>query len=75
MAKECSSTDKLPQGDLLSHSVIRIIDCPDMTSTVYRGCKATNQTNRTKVSAKIQATTYSLCSLFSDEFLLCENAC
>ena len=40
------STGKLPPGGLPRNSVIRITDHPDMTSAAYRGCKATNQTNK-----------------------------
>ena len=36
-------TDKLPPGGLSKISVVRITDRPDMTSSVYRGCKATNK--------------------------------
>ena len=47
MAKECTlSTSKLSPGGLPRNSVIRITDLPDMTSAVYRGCKATNRTNK-----------------------------
>ena len=40
------STDKLPMGGLPRNSVVRITDRPDVTSAVYRGHKATNQTNK-----------------------------
>ena len=36
------SSGKLRLGHL--HCVVRITDCHNMTSAVYRGCKATNQT-------------------------------
>ena len=45
MGKQCNlSTGKLPLGSLHRNSVVRMIDCPDMTSAVYLGRKATNQT-------------------------------
>ena len=40
------STGKLPFGGLSRNSVDRITDCPNMTSAVYLGCKAINQTNK-----------------------------
>ena len=44
MAKKFAlSTDKLPLGGLSKISVVRITVRPDMTSSVYRGCKATNK--------------------------------
>ena len=47
MAKECMlRTDKLPLGGLPRNSVVRITDCPDMTSAVYCVRKAINQTNK-----------------------------
>ena len=47
MAKECTlSTGKLPLGGLPRNSVVRITDHPNMTSAVYCGCKAINQTNK-----------------------------
>ena len=30
--------------------MVRITDCPDMTSAVHHGCKSTNQRNIQKVS-------------------------
>ena len=47
MAKECmlSTGIKLPLGGLPRNSVVRMTDRQDMTSAVYCGCKATNQTN------------------------------
>ena len=48
MAKECNlCTGKLSLGvgGLPRNSVVRISDHPNMTSAVYHGCKATNQTN------------------------------
>ena len=42
------STGKLLQGGLPRISVVRVIDCPNMTSAVAYGCKATNQ-NRFKM--------------------------
>ena len=39
-------TCKLPMGGLLKNSVVKINDCPNMTSAVYRGRKATNQTKQ-----------------------------
>ena len=45
MAKECTlSTGNLPTGGLSRDSVVRITDCPDMTSAVYHRYKATKQT-------------------------------
>ena len=44
------STGKLPLGVLLRNSVVRITDRPDMISAVYRGSKATNQTNKQNFS-------------------------
>ena len=45
MAKECTqSTGKLPLGGLPRDSVVRIADRLDMTSAVYHGRKAKNQT-------------------------------
>ena len=45
MAKECAlSTGYLPRGGLPRNSVDRITDCPDMTSAVDRGRKASTQT-------------------------------
>ena len=38
------STGLLPPGGLPRNSVVRINDRPDMTSAVYCGCKALNQT-------------------------------
>ena len=40
------STGKLPLGGLQRKRVVRITDRLDMTSAVYPGCKATNQTNK-----------------------------
>ena len=40
------STGKLPLGGLHRNSVVRITDRPDMTSAVYGGRKALNQTNK-----------------------------
>ena len=40
------STGKLPLGGLHRNSVLRIIDCPDMTSAVNHGHKAIIQTNK-----------------------------
>ena len=45
MEKECTlSIGKMPLGCLPRKSVVRITDRLDMTSAVYTGCKATNQT-------------------------------
>ena len=45
MSIECiPSTGKLPSGGLPRNSVVRINDHSDMTSAVYRGHEATNQT-------------------------------
>ena len=47
MAKECAlSTGKLPPRGLPRNRGVRIIDCPDMTSAVYCGHNATNETNK-----------------------------
>ena len=47
MAKGCAlSTGYLPRGGLPMNSVDRITDCPDMTSAVDRGGKASTQTNK-----------------------------
>ena len=47
MAKQCTlSTGKLPPIGLPRNSVVRITDRPDITSAVYLGLKATNQTNK-----------------------------
>ena len=47
MAKGCAlSTGYLPRGGLPRNSVDRITDCPDMTSAVDRGRKASTQTNK-----------------------------
>ena len=47
MVKECMlSSGKLPLGGLPRNNVVRITDLPDMTSAVYSGRKATNQTNK-----------------------------
>ena len=49
MAKEFTlSTGNLPRGGLPRNSVVRITDRPDMTSAVYHGRKALNQTNKGK---------------------------
>ena len=40
------STGKLLPDGLPRNSVVRIMDHPDMTSAVYHGHKATNQTNK-----------------------------
>ena len=49
MAKEYTlSIGKLPPGGLSSHSLVRMTDHSDMTSAVYCGRKATNQTNNDK---------------------------
>ena len=43
VVKECTlRTGKLPPRGLSRNSVLRIIDRPDITSTVYHGRKATN---------------------------------
>ena len=43
MEKECTlSTGKLPLGGLPRNSVVPITDCPEFTSDVYRGQKASN---------------------------------
>ena len=45
MVMECMlSTGKLPLEGLPKNSVVRITDRPDMTSAVYHGHKASNQT-------------------------------
>ena len=41
-----TKSGKLPLEDLPSNSVGRITDHPDMTSAVYHGHRATNQTNK-----------------------------
>ena len=46
MAKECTLSTGKPLGGLPSSSVVRITDCPDMTSAVYRGRKASTQTKK-----------------------------
>ena len=47
MATECTfGTGKLPQGGLTKNSLVLISDRPDMTASVYRGRKATNETNK-----------------------------
>ena len=49
MAKRCAlSTGNLLRGGLPRNSVDRITDRPDMTSAVYRGRKASTQTNKQK---------------------------
>ena len=46
MAKGCVlSTGYLPRGGLPKNSVDRITDCPDMTSAVDRGRKASIKKN------------------------------
>ena len=40
------STGKLPLGGLRSSNDVTITDHPDMTSAVYRGRKAPNQTKK-----------------------------
>ena len=53
MVKECMlSTGKLPLGGLPRNSVVRIADCPDMTSAVHRGRQASNQTHVLPQSAQ-----------------------
>ena len=48
--KECMlSTGKLPQGGLPRNSVVRIDDHPNVTSAVYSGHKAINQTNHLQI--------------------------
>ena len=50
MAKGCAlSTGYLPRGGLPRNSVDRLTDCPDMTSAVDHGRKASTQTNKTKI--------------------------
>ena len=56
------SSGKLPLGGLHLNSVVRIIDRPDMISTVYSGCKATkrmtqgvNQVSFTKINEGFQS--------------------
>ena len=50
MAKECTlSSGKPPLGCLSRESVIKITDRLDMTSAVYRGRKASTQTNQTNI--------------------------
>ena len=50
--KKCTlSTVKLPLGGLSRNSVVWITDRPDMTLAVYRGRKASTQTNKTIVSS------------------------
>ena len=44
------SSGKLPLGGLSRNNVVMITDRPDMTSAVYGGRKATNQTNKQKTS-------------------------
>ena len=47
MAKGCAlSTGYLPRAGLPRNSVDRITDCPDMTSAVDRGRKASTQTTK-----------------------------
>ena len=47
MAKRCAlSTGNLLRGGLPRNNVDRITDRPDMTSAVYRGRKASTQTNK-----------------------------
>ena len=41
-----SSTGMLPLGGLPRNSFVKIFDRPDMSSAVYRGRKATQQTNK-----------------------------
>ena len=51
MVKRCAlSTGYMPQGGLPRNIVDRITDCPDMTSAVDRGRKASTQTNKQKVN-------------------------
>ena len=53
MVKECRlSSGKLPLGGLLRTSVVRMTDRPNMASAVYRGRKATSQTNKQEVMDK-----------------------
>ena len=40
------NTGKLPAGGLPRNSVVKVTDRPNMTSAVYRGCKALNQTKK-----------------------------
>ena len=50
MVKECVlSTGKLSPGGLPRNSVARITDRLDMTSAVYRGCKAINKMKMMKL--------------------------
>ena len=52
MAKRCAlSTGNLLRGGLPRNSVDRITDHPDMTSALYRGRKASTQTNKQKLLA------------------------
>ena len=54
MAKECALiTGKLPLGGLPRNSVVRIIDCPDMTSAVDRGHKASTQPTMFDISVQV----------------------
>ena len=48
------STGNLPQGGLLRNSVDRITDRPDMISAVYRGRKASTQTNKQNGQVKLK---------------------
>ena len=51
MAKETLSTGELPLGGSPRNSEVMITDRPDMTSAVYRGCSATNQTDKSNLRA------------------------
>ena len=65
MAKECTlSTGKLPPGGLSWNSVVRLTDHPDMTSAVYRGHKALNQTNQKIITIVVKGSEF--CCLLSE---------
>ena len=79
-AKECMlSTDKLPLGGLPRNCVVRINDLTDMTTAVYRGHKATNQTKKLFHScvqrlikeAKSQSGWCNLLSIVKEEEIRC----
>ena len=56
MAKCTLSTGKLPLGCLPRNSSVRITDRPDFITAVYRGLKASKETNSVEHIGRVPAT-------------------
>ena len=73
MEKKCTlSIGKLPSGGLPRNSVVRITDCPDMTSAVYRGRKATNRTNKQNFMQGVSYLTTCSCAFILISMSFCD---